>query len=57
MLILELLDEVADLRRGMEGLSAAGKAATEEISRLKVDLDHEAVVRSSREELEQLRGS
>ena len=50
--------EVDDLRRGMEDLSATGKTVTEEISRLKVDLDHKAVARSSREkELEQLKGS
>ena len=49
--------KVADLCQGMEKLSAAGKAATEEISRLKVDLSHEAVVRSSLEkELAQLSG-
>jgi len=42
----------------MEELSVAEKASTEEISRLKVDLDHEAVVCSSREkELKQLRGT
>ena len=67
MPIFELLDdqrkalkekkgEVADLHWEVE-LSAAGKAATGEISRLKVDLDHEAVVHSSQEELEQLRGA
>ena len=60
MIILKLQDdhrdamkakkgEAADLCQGMEKLSAAGKAATEEISRLKVDLNHEAVVRSSLE--------
>ena len=44
------------MRWVMEELSAAGKAVTEEIGRLKVDLDHEAGVRSSREkELAQLR--
>ena len=69
MLISELLDdhkkalkkkegEVIDLHRGMEELSSAGKVTTEEISRLKTNLDHEAVVHSSREKtLEQLRGS
>ena len=61
MLISEFLDDywdalkakegvVADLRRRMEELSVAGKAATEEISWLKVDLCHEVTARSSREE-------
>ena len=41
----------------MEELSVAGKAATEKISRLQSDLDHEAAVQRSQEkELEQLRG-
>jgi len=39
--------EVADLRRGMEELSIVGKVTTEEFSQLKVDLGHEAEVRSS----------
>ena len=68
MLIFKLLDEqkealkekdgeVVDLRRRMEELSAAEKAATEENSQLRADLDHQAVVRSNWEErLEQLRG-
>jgi len=42
--------EVVDLRQGMEELSVAGKTATEEISQLKVDLYHEVVAHSSREE-------
>ena len=56
MLILELLDdhrddlevkegEVVDLCWGMEDLSVREKVTTEEISRLKVNLDHEEVVR------------
>ena len=68
MLISELLDdhwdalkakegEVANVHREMEELIATGKAATEEISQLKVDLDNEAGVRSSREELSQFSGS
>ena len=40
---------MADLHRGME-LSAARKAATEEINQLKVDLCREVTARSSREE-------
>ena len=40
----------------MEELSAAEKAATAEINRLKVDLEHEAGVHLSREELALLRG-
>ena len=68
VLISELLDDqwdalnakegkVTDLHRGMEEFSAAEKAATEEISRLKIDLDHEVGVHLSREkELAQLRG-
>ena len=68
MLLSELLDdhrdalkarkgEVADLRWGMEELSVAGRAVTEEISRLRVDFGHEVVAHSSREEeLAQLRG-
>ena len=66
MLLSELLDdhrdalkarecEVADLRRKMEGLSATGKATTEESSWLKVDLGREVVARSSREDVVQLR--
>ena len=61
VLISELLDyqrdalkvkegEMADLRRGMEELSAARKAAIEEICQLKEDLCHEVRARSSREE-------
>ena len=61
VLLSELLDdhrdalkeregEVSDLRQGMEELNAAGKAATEEISRLKVDWGREVVAHSSREE-------
>ena len=61
MLLLELLDDhrdalkvregkVIDLCQGMEKLSVAKKAATEEISRLKVYLSCEVVARSSREE-------
>ena len=50
-------DEVVDLCRGMEEVSAAGKAATEEISRLKIDVGCEVVAHSSREEkLVQLKG-
>jgi len=56
--IFELLDdhrkalkekdgEVADLYQRMEELSAAGKAASEEISRLRAGLDHEVVIRSN----------
>ena len=68
MLLSELLDDhrdalkareggIVDLHRRMEELSAAGKAATEEISRLKVDLNHEVVAYSSqKEEVMQLRG-
>ena len=48
--------EFAYLHWGMEELSAVGKAATEDINRLKVDLGHETVARSSREEQAQLRG-
>ena len=66
MFVSELLDdhrktlkkkdgEVVDLRQRMEELSAARKAATEEISRLRADLKHKAEVCSNREELEQLR--
>jgi len=67
VLFLELLDdhrdtlkakkgEVADLRWGMEKLSAAEKAATEEISQLKVNLCHEVASCSSQEkELVRLR--
>ena len=41
----------------MEELSVTGKAATEEISQLRANLDHKAVVHSHRyEELEKLRG-
>ena len=61
VLISELLDEhrdalkakegeVADLCRGKEELSAAGKAVTEEISRLKEDLCQEVRARSSQKE-------
>jgi len=42
--------EVADLHQGMEELSAAGQAATKEISRLKEDLCCEVKTRSSWEE-------
>ena len=49
--------EVTDLRRRMEEFSAAAKAAAEEVSRLRANLDHGAVVRSNREELEELRES
>jgi len=41
---------MADLCRGMEKLSVAGKAATKEISRLNEDLCNEVRARSSREE-------
>ena len=46
--------EIADLHRRVEELSAAEKVATE-ISRLRANLDHEAVLRSNRKELKQHR--
>jgi len=66
VLISELLDDHQDALKAKEGeiatscremkeLSAAKKTVTEEVSRLKVDLDHETVVCSNQEEMAQLK--
>ena len=66
MLTSELLDDHQDALKAKEGeiatscremkeLSAAKKTVTEEVSRLKVDLDHETVVCSNQEEMAQLK--
>ena len=66
MLIFELLDDhcealrekgkIDELHREVEKMRAAGEAGIGQISRLQANLDHKAVVHSSREELELLRG-
>ena len=48
---------ITELRQKVKELSVAMEAATEKISRLQADLDHEVAVQSSRgKELELLRG-